>query len=89
MSFGELMFHIAGSNAFRFAQTGQTKIPLEAPKDRSKASALKALAESFNFCEKMLRGLTGEQLDRIHKVDWYGMPEEAEPDSLRQAPPSR
>jgi uncharacterized damage-inducible protein DinB len=79
MSFAGLMFHIASSQAFRFAQVAGVPSPLKLPEklDRAdaKAAARKALEESFDFCIERVAKFTPEQLARAYKVDWYERPE--------------
>ncbi len=75
MSFGELMFHIAFSNALRFAQVGETKSGLSKPPNLDKPAALQWLNDSFDYCEKVFDGLTQAQLDKMFRVDWHGLPE--------------
>ena len=74
-SFGELMLHIAGAQAFRFAQVAGVKAPLERADKADKETALRLLKQSFDFCIDLLPKFTPEQLDRMYKVDWYQRPE--------------
>jgi uncharacterized damage-inducible protein DinB len=78
-SFGELMIHIATSQAERFAQISGVKPPFNVD-ERSQAKAdkagvLKLLAQSFDFCIARLDSLTPAQLKKSYKVDWYERPE--------------
>lgn len=79
MSFVGLMFHIASSQAFRFAQVAGVPSPLKLPekleKAEVKAAARKALETSFDFCIEWVGKFTPEQLSRAHRVDWYERPE--------------
>ena len=79
MSFAVLMFHIAGANAFRFAQVAGVKNPMENPgkiaKEDAKRIAIDYMTKSFDFCIDQLSKLTTEQLNRMNKVDWVGRPE--------------
>ena len=79
MSFAALMFHIAGANAFRFAQVTGAKNPLETPgqmaKEDAKRIAIEYMTKSFDFCIDQLGRATPEQLGRMYKVDWVGRPE--------------
>lgn len=79
MSFGELMVHIALSQASRFCQVADQKLVLgqgadAQPPDMKKASVVKYLADSFDLCERALAVLKPEQLNRSFEVKWYGMP---------------
>jgi len=79
MSFAALMLHIAGSQAFRFAQITGKPMPFEMPKTLPKESAkeivVKAVAQSFDYCISQLDVLTPEKLNQTYKVDWYERPE--------------
>lgn len=78
MSFVALMLHIAGSQAFRFAQVaGQPNpvaMPQELPKESAKEVVLKVLADSFDYCIAQLSKFTPAQLKQIYDVDWYERP---------------
>jgi uncharacterized damage-inducible protein DinB len=79
MSFGGLMVHIAGAQAFRLSQISGKPVPFEIPKslpkDSAKDFAKKLLAESFDFCIGVVDQLTPEQAAKMYKVDWYERPE--------------
>ena len=77
MSFGDLMAHIAVSQAFRFAQiSGSRAFSLPAPGTHiDKATAIRLLTDSFDFCIGRLGALTPEQLHKSYKVDWYERPQ--------------
>jgi len=57
MSFGEQMAHIAGSNSFFFATLSGQKDPIAKPTKFDKASVLKMLNDSYDFCIAALAGL--------------------------------
>ena len=76
MTFGEQIVHMAGANAFRFAQITGSKPPFvfdpgKMPTD--KPSAVKMLEESFDYVLSVLPGITPEQLKRTwHIPSWKG-----------------
>lgn len=77
MTFGEQMTHIAVSNVFRFNQiTGiQPPFPIDLSKPAAsdKASAMKALEQSFDYVIGVLPQITPEQLKRTwHIPSWKG-----------------
>ena len=77
-SFGELMIHIAASQAERFAQISGAQPPFnvdEHSQESDKADVLKVLAQSFDFCIARLDSLTPAQLNKNYRVDWYERPE--------------
>lgn len=63
MGFGDLMVHIALSQAGTFARVGETKSPLVKPEKADKAAVLKLLNESFDFCANT--GMSSEQLEKM------------------------
>jgi len=80
MTFGEQIVHIAGANVFRFQQITGVKPPFEfdpahlPPSD--KTTAMKMLAESFDYVIRVLPGITDEQLKRTwHVPSWKGRTE--------------
>jgi len=62
MSFGEQMAHIAGANSFFFATLSGQKDPIAKPANFEKATVLKMLNESYDFCIAALAGLKHERL---------------------------
>lgn len=77
MSFGEQMIHIAGSNVFRFQQITGIKPPFEFDPGKTiasdKESALKLLAQSFDYVIDVVPRITPEQLQRTwHIPSWKG-----------------
>ncbi len=79
MGFGELMVHIAHSQASRLRQVADQKLtlgqePSARPPDMKKASILKYLIDSFDLCEKALATLHPGQLGRSFEVKWYNLP---------------
>jgi uncharacterized damage-inducible protein DinB len=50
MGFGQLMFHIASSNASYYAAVAGTKSPITKPANFDKATVMKILNQSFDFC---------------------------------------
>ncbi len=76
MSFGQQMIHIAGAQAYRFAQLTGTKLPFtEQPKTADKATALRLLNVSFDYVISLLPKITPQQMAQTFKVDWRGRPE--------------
>jgi uncharacterized damage-inducible protein DinB len=67
MSFGETMQHIAQANFGYCAFIGETKSPFQPVKDAkpTKASALKDLGDSFDYCTKTFEGLDETKLSQI------------------------
>lgn len=76
MSFGALMIHIAGAQAFRFAQVAGVKSPIpdQMPRDITKAQIIELLSQSFDFCAAQLPNLTAKQLEQSYEVKWRGRP---------------
>jgi uncharacterized damage-inducible protein DinB len=67
MSFGEMVVHIATSNGY-FCSGGPgspTKSPITAPAPINKASAMKVLAQSFDYCLEMTGGLKPSDLNMM------------------------
>jgi uncharacterized damage-inducible protein DinB len=62
MSFGEQMAHIAGSNSFFFATLSGLKDPIAKPTNFDKATVLKTLNDSYDFCIAALAGLKHERM---------------------------
>jgi len=62
MSFGEQMAHIAGANSFFFATLSGQKDPIAKPTKFDKASVLKTLNDSYDFCIGALAGLDHERM---------------------------
>jgi uncharacterized damage-inducible protein DinB len=65
MSYGELMAHIAQANANAFARVTGGKAPVTKPDKMDKASVVKYLTDSFDYCLKTLGSLTDAQLDAM------------------------
>lgn len=62
MSFGQQMAHIAGANAFFFATLSGQKDPIAKATKFDKASVLKMLNDSYDFCIAALENLKPESL---------------------------
>ncbi len=62
MSFGEQMAHIAGANSFFVATLSGEKDPIAKPTKFDKASVLKTLNESYDFCIKALGSVQHERM---------------------------
>ncbi len=65
MSFGEQMAHIAGANSFFFAALSGQKDPIAKPTKFDKATVLKMLNDSYDFCIASLQNLNHE---RMHEM---------------------
>lgn len=65
MSFSEVMTHIGASNAGACAAAGGEKSPLPRPANADKATAVKYLNDTFDYCAKIVGGLTEEGLDKM------------------------
>jgi len=65
MSFGEQMAHIAGANSFFFATLSGQKDPIAKPANFEKATVLKMLNDSYDFCISALEKLN---LERLHET---------------------
>jgi uncharacterized damage-inducible protein DinB len=65
MSFGEQMAHIAGSNAYFFSKLSGEKDPIGKPANFEKATVLKMLNDSYDFCIAALEGL---KMERLHET---------------------
>jgi uncharacterized damage-inducible protein DinB len=77
MTFGEQLVHIAVGNAFRFQQIAGVQPPfaidLSKTPPTDKQSAIKMLAESFDYVIAVLPQITPEQLKRTwHIPSWKG-----------------
>lgn len=67
MSFGEMVVHIATANGF-YCSGGpgsKTKSPIVKPATIDKASAMKVLAQSFDYCSEMIGGLKPSDLNMM------------------------
>ena len=62
MSFGQQLAHIAGSNAYFFSKLSGEKDPIAKPANFEKATVLKMLNESYDFCIAALEKLTPERM---------------------------
>ena len=64
MSFGEMMSHLAQSNAEAFANVAQSE-PLPVPSGYDKKTVLKFLSDSFDWCARQFAAMTQAQFDRM------------------------
>lgn len=62
MSFGEQMAHIARSNSFFFATLSGQKDPIGKPANFEKATVLKMLNDSYDFCIAALAGIKHDRM---------------------------
>lgn len=67
MSFGELMRHIAQSNAEAFASVADIE-PLPVPSGYDKKTVIKFLNDSFDWCAKEFVTMTPAQFDRMLNI---------------------
>jgi uncharacterized damage-inducible protein DinB len=67
MTFGEMVVHIATGNGYYCAggPGSPTKSPIVKPATINKASAMKVLAQSFDYCLEMAGGLKPEDLNMM------------------------
>ena len=73
MTFGDLMIHIAYANAVWFQNvTGAKYTDAPPPEGADKATALRWLNETFDFCLARLDKITPEQAAREHRSVWPG-----------------
>ena len=66
MSYGELMAHIAGANAYFFSLMAGEKSPIGKPADFQKTTVMKMLNDSYDYCASILPKLTPEQLHKSY-----------------------
>lgn len=66
--YGELMVHIGQANVFYLSRMAKNGVPdtLKAPKPIDKASAMKYLSDTFDFCESVLSPLSVADLDKSY-----------------------
>lgn len=62
MSFGQQMAHIAGANALFFATLSGQKNPIAKPTSFDKATVMKTLNDSYDFCIAAVAGLKHERM---------------------------
>ncbi|MFN7992882.1 MAG: DinB family protein [Bryobacteraceae bacterium] len=65
MSFGEQMAHIADSNAYFFSKLAAKEDPIKKPANFEKATVIKQLNDSYDFC---IAALEGMDLQRMHET---------------------
>ncbi len=66
--YGELMVHIGQANVFYLSRMAKAGVPdsLKAPKPIDKASAMKYLGDTFDFCASVLSPLSAADLDKAY-----------------------
>jgi uncharacterized damage-inducible protein DinB len=64
MSFGGQMNHIAQANGFYCGSANGEKNPLEKPADDTKATAVKSLNTTFDYCLDVLRKMSDADLQK-------------------------
>jgi len=64
--FGDLMAHMAGANARYYARIKGTPAPFKDPENPDKATALKYIADTFDWTIKVLEGLSEEDLAKSY-----------------------
>jgi uncharacterized damage-inducible protein DinB len=57
MSFGEQIEHIAGANYSYCSRLSGSKSPFKKPESADKATAMKVLGESFDYCTTAVQGV--------------------------------
>lgn len=67
MSFGEMMSHLAQSNAEAFASVAEIE-PLPVPSGYDKKTVIKFLNDSFEWCAKQFAAMTSAQFDRMLNI---------------------
>ncbi len=67
-SFGELMVHIGQAQVYYAGRFSKTAVPddMKAPKEATKAAAMKYLAATFDYCGGGLTALTTADLDKAY-----------------------
>ncbi len=63
-SFGQVLTHMAVANTRYFQRITGTPAPLKEPEKADKETARKFIAECFDWCAKILEGLTEEDLNK-------------------------
>jgi uncharacterized damage-inducible protein DinB len=70
MTFGEQIVHIANANYNYCTRLTDAKSPFQKPATIDKASAMKVLADSFDYCTEVIQG--AKDLDGTGKPDGTG-----------------
>ena len=65
MSFGEVMTHIGMANANYVARAAGEKNPFTRPKESDKATAIKFLTETYDYCIQKLSGLSNDAFGKM------------------------
>lgn len=65
-AFGELIQHLGTNNAFYISRFKGGELPdnLRPPKETDKETTKKYIADSFDYCADVLKGVTGDELDK-------------------------
>ena len=63
MSFGEQIAHIAAANYSYCARMSGAKSPFAKPANYEKATVMKLVGESFDYCTEAVKNLTDEQFN--------------------------
>ena len=67
-SYGQLLQHLAGNNAFYISRFKAGEIPdsLRPPEKTDKETVKKYIADSFDYCAGVLKGITEADLDKSY-----------------------
>jgi len=65
MSFGEQIAHIAQANDSYCSRMGNGKSPFVKPDGYAKATVMKLVGESFDYCSEVITPLSDEQLNEL------------------------
>jgi uncharacterized damage-inducible protein DinB len=68
MSFAQQLVHIADINASFCAEISGEKSPLGKPRSMNKAEVIDFVRESYDYCTKVVSGVSTEQLDKSYKA---------------------
>lgn len=65
MSFGEVMTHIGMANANYVARAAGEKNPFTRPKESDKATAIKFLTETYDYCVQKLAAISNDTFGKM------------------------
>lgn len=65
LAFGAMVVHIAQANGFYCGMASGTKSPIAKPAAMDKATVVKLLTDSFDFCEGVVAKMTPADLDKM------------------------
>lgn len=67
MGFGKLLTHLSAANTRYFARIKGEDPPIKEPENANKATTKTFIAETFDWCAKILEGMTDQALDEMYK----------------------